>query len=232
MRCAGRGGRPPEPPPGGVDRAAGSAVASVIRATTRSAMPRKNSAPPPSSTPRIASWTGVIVISPGGGSSSTADSAGASTSQPSPPGSAPAPAQTTSPAGQLVQHRRGITLNPGREDQRLGGGGRDGGARELLDDAVDRLRAGDPAAPSRLPAAVRPASVSSGPLAGVVQCVLPGGEDAAKNHCRMKSTHSPGSAARVRPRSAARSACTADLTASCGYGHRSTRLRGSLHRFP
>jgi hypothetical protein len=39
-----------------------------------------------------------MVISPGPGSSSGALSAGASVTQPSPPGSPPAPDQTTSPA--------------------------------------------------------------------------------------------------------------------------------------
>ena len=50
---------------------------------------------------------GVIVISPGSGSSSGAVSAGASTSQPSPPGSAPAPDQTTSPAAVSSSSRAG-----------------------------------------------------------------------------------------------------------------------------
>ena len=59
---------------------------------------RKNTAPPSASAVSTASCSGVIVISDGAGNSSGTDSAGASTSHPSPPGSPPAPVQTTSPA--------------------------------------------------------------------------------------------------------------------------------------
>ena len=58
----------------------------------------RSAPPPPSSALRIASCSGVMEMSPGAGSSSGAEDAGASTTQPSPPGSPPAPAQITSPA--------------------------------------------------------------------------------------------------------------------------------------
>ncbi len=88
--------RPSAPSPSGELALLG--FPAVNWSTTRSARARKNSAPPPLRTESTTSCTGVIVISPGGGSSSGAESAGARTSHPSPPGSAPAPAQTTSPA--------------------------------------------------------------------------------------------------------------------------------------
>ena len=71
---------------------------SASRALTRSCSIRKNTAPPSASASSTASWIGVMVISDGSGNSSGADSAEASTSHPSPPGSPPAPVHSTSPA--------------------------------------------------------------------------------------------------------------------------------------
>ena len=90
----------------------------------------------------------------GSGSRSGARSAGHRVTQPSSPLSAPARADDLAGRRQLVQHRRRVVSDAGREDQPFQRRGRNHGARQLLHDAehsVDALERSGGRAADRLP---------------------------------------------------------------------------------
>ena len=163
--------------------------------------------------------------------------AGASTSQPSPPGSPPAPAQTISPAAVSSSSRRALVAgHPAGQRQRLQRGGRHRRPGELLDRVVHRVRPGRPPAPagSRPLTARRP----PGPLARV----LPGGQERAQRppagRARPPCGAWPGSGAaaaaaprrRTIRRPARRARNSPSLTRPCAASRRSAPVTTACPR--
>ena len=191
---------------------------------------RKNTAPPSARTVRIASCSGVIVISDGSGNSSDAASAGASMSHPSPPGRPPAPVQTTSPAVVSSSPWRGSSRARARAAPRS-----PGRTRARRHPRADRGRRGRrrgrscwraPGTAPRVPAGAAPRGRLDGPES------LPGGKQPGQGdrRGRLDLLPQPREAGNTRRSSRSTSASHHSVPRPCGRNSPSTTRPAAASR--